>query len=245
MAIEHAAAEHFAGSVLTGKNSLRLGGSSYFVTYVLTGAVNEFKKTHPDLDVKWAEAKNRLLLKSLDEDELDLFIEVDDFDLPGVGRLKLGEETVLLAVPASYEVNERLADCRMTAEDIARKRHLGPDFKPVSLDAFKDYPFILLREGNDSHERALKMCANAGFVPKNVPILADQVMTSFYLSTEEYGISFIRDSILYHGNNTNKLYFYRPEDSLAKRNIYLYYSTRRNLPAVVPEFIEFMRNYRP
>lgn len=241
--IEQEAASRFSILNDNAVGKLKLGSSAYFITYLLTDAVRDFRSYHPNVDVQWMESNNVNLLNALDSNAIDMYVEVDTINDPALTRIAIGEESLLLAVPASYEINDKLVEYRLTAADVANHKHLRDDFPAVKISQFRDYPFILLKKGNDSYTRVMEMCANDGFTPSNVPIFADQVMTSFYLSSESHGISLIRDSILFKKQDVSNLYFYKPDDPLNRRSIYLYYLSKKPLTESSIEFIEFLKNY--
>lgn len=98
---------------------------------------------------------------------------------------------------------------------------------------------MLLREGNDSFRRAVTICRNAGFTP-DVAMTVDQVLTSYYLAAEGHGIAFVRDSILFYADMTEKLFFYKLDDPLAMRPVYLFYRRDAELSPVARAFLDFV-----
>ena len=243
MTITQETEAYFSFIKAANKHQLRLGGSSFFITYLYLPAIKAFRQICPDVEVQWTEQKNKLLFESLKNNNLDFFVEVDETDDPELSRYKLGDEQVILSVPASYRVNDSLKEYRLTIEDVCSRRHLTDDVPPVNPIVFEEYPFILLREGNDSYNRAMQICRNAGFEPQNIPLLADQVMTSYNLSVEGHGIAFIRDSILFRESAASKsVYYYKLDDPAATRSVYLYYR-RKKLSDTAEKFLEFMKTY--
>lgn len=218
---------------------LRLGGSSFFLSYIYPPVIHRFRERFPDLNVLWLELRNTELTAKLLEEAIDFFLEVDDLQNDQLGRLRWGEERIILAVPAEWPVNKQLSDCRLTAEDIHERRHLTDDVPAVDLSVFAREPFILLREGNDSFRRAVTMCRRAGFTP-HAAMTVDQVLTSYYLAAEGHGIAFIRDSILFYADLTEKLYFYRLDDALAVRTVYLFYKKGAERSPIAQAFFDFV-----
>lgn len=220
-------------------SQLRLGGSSFFLSYIFPPMVSRFEQRYGKLSVSWQELRNMELISKLLDRSIDFFLEVDDLRGPQIASLICGEERVILAVPAGWQVNEQLREYRLTAEEIHDRKHLSGDVPAVDLRTFADLPYILLREGNDSFQRAVAICRNAGFTPKP-SMLVDQVLTSYYLAAEGNGVAFVRDSILFYADMTEKLYFYYIDDPLATRPVYLYYKKDTELSPVAQAFLQFL-----
>ena len=51
----------------------------------------------------------------------------------------------------------------------------------MPLALFRDEPFLLLKEGNDTRQRADRLCAKAGFRP-GARLLLDQQLTAYNLA---------------------------------------------------------------
>ena len=222
-----------------GDSQLRLGGSSFFLSYIFPPMVTRFEEHYGKVSVSWLELRNTELISRLQDRSIDFFLEVDELASPQLERLVCGEERVILAVPASWEINERLGGDRLTAEEIHARKHLSGQVPAVDLGMFADKPYVLLREGNDSFQRAVAICRSAGFTPKPA-MMVDQVLTSYYLAAEGNGIAFIRDSILFYADMTEKLYFYLIDDPLAVRPVYLYYKKDMDLSPVARDFLRFV-----
>ena len=232
--------------MLSGKSGcqLRLGGSSFFLSYVFPPVVKRFREQDLTVAVSWVESRNEELTTKLLADEIDFFLEVDELESDKIEGYVWDEERLILAVPASWSINDQLMDYQLTAEDVHRRRHLSDEVPAVDLAVFAEEPFILLRAGNDSHTRAMQMCHNAGFQPKDIYMTADQMLTSYYLAVEGHGVAFVRDSIMFHADLTENLYFYKLDDPAATRNVYLYYRKDRELFPVAQAFLDFVRKDR-
>ena len=124
-----------------------------------------------------------------------------------------------LAVPAELPVSAELRERALSFSDVL---YGGEDRPCVNLSAFCDLPFLFLKEGNDLGRRAEEMCRHAGFEPKVVMYL-DQLLTSYYVACSGKGAAFIRPDLLRYEGPTDKLLFFKPDDSLVARDIRLYY----------------------
>lgn len=94
------------------------------------------------------------------------------------------------------------------------------DLQNDQLDRLKwgEERIILAVPAEWSVNEQLADCRRAGFTP-DAAMTVDQVLTSYYLAAEGHGIAFIRDSILFYADLTEKLYSYRLDDPLALRTI--------------------------
>ena len=243
MHIQKEAEEHFRRLAGTHANQLRLGGSSFFLSYVFPPVVKRFRQSNKQANVSWVESRNDELITRLMKNDIDFFLEVDELANESIGAWLWGEEQLILAVPAEWPINDQLLDYQLSAEDVHERKHRSDEVPAVDVSVFAEEPFILLREGNDSHRRAVGICRNAGFRPQNIYMTADQMLTSYYLAAEGHGAAFIRDSILFHADLTENLYFYRLDDPLATRNIYLYYRRDKELSPVAQSFLDFVRSH--
>lgn len=99
-----------------------------------------------------------------------------------------GSRELLLAVPAKFPVNHGLEAYRYTFQELLERHEQGKRKKPVPLKAFKDEPFLLLNQENDSYRRSMAFCRRAGFEPK-VSAFLSQMMTAYYLVCEGAGVT--------------------------------------------------------
>lgn len=243
MAIQREMEEHFCIIAKEASRELRLGGSSFFCSYILPPVVKEFQKLYPNVHVLWVEGKNIELVDKLQKGEIDFFLEVDRIEKNGMDSFFWGKEKLILAVPVSFSVNKRLRDYAFTAEDIHDRKHLERDILPVRMGAFKGQEFIFLREGNDSYSRGMQICKNAGFTPY-VSMTVDSLMTAYFLAAEEHGVTFVRDSIPFYADLTDKLLFYVIDDSLAERSIRLYGRKIRDRTSIASAFLKYLEKTR-
>lgn len=220
--------------------TLRVGGSSFFLSYVFPPIINAFRQSGFEVDTAYFELRNTELVSKLLDKSIDFFIEVDDLQNDQIESIVIQQENLIFAVPAAWPINDTLKEYRLTAEDIHNKRHLSNEITAVDPVAFANERFVLLREGNDSFHRAISICQNAGFSPK-IAMTVDQVLTSYYLAAEGHGIALVRDSILFYTDLTEKLYFYKIDDPSAIRPIYFFSRRNTSLAPAAQAFLEFVR----
>ena len=100
--------------------------------------------------------------------ELDIIIDNYALDPQIYYRKKCFEENLLLAVPASFDSNQRAASYQLTFTDVEKDLHRNPRFPGVPLKKFKDDPFVVLRAHNDTRERIDAICQRAVIQPNYI-----------------------------------------------------------------------------
>lgn len=220
-------------------SEIRIGSSMFFCTYVLPNLLADFRTMYPQVTVTFSEGNSQALLEKLQEGKFDFLLEAE---MPSTNRLHVipwASEELVLAVPTCYKINHELVEYRYTFDEILHRNRPECRKPPVSLEVFKDEPFLLLKEGNDSHDRFLQICRNAGFTPA-VKMFLSQMMSAYYLVCEGRGITFLRSTIPEHVYPSDDVVFYRLADPLAVRNIYLSYPKEKISP-MRQQLIDFMK----
>ncbi|MDR1508534.1 MAG: LysR family transcriptional regulator [Synergistaceae bacterium] len=241
MAVQHEMAQYFYDLSKTKEEQLTIGSPSYFCIYVLSPLVRKFQEENRHVSVNFAEGGALELSKKLKDEEVDFILDVNNPNERIFNDIVWGYEHILLAVPASFEVNDGIEEFRFTAEEIHDGKHLAPEAKGVDLKVFAKEPFLLLKKGSDLYKRVMSICKKNGFIPR-VSMYLDQLLTCYYIACEGKGIACIRDSVTQYIKLTDKLYFYKINDALSRRAIRLYY--RKTLPpnSAAHNFLEFMRS---
>ena len=220
--------------------TVTVGGATYFCSYVLPELALDFQRRFPGYTVSLLEGNTGDLTQCLQSGVVDFVLDVDAMD-PGLFTAHVwGEEELILAVPASLAVNQRLKASRLTFEQVRSGIALSADTPRVGLQEFQDEEFLLLKQGNDIYRRALTMCRNAGFRPK-VSMYLDQMLTSYHVAANGHGITFIRAGVLDHVKPTDQQYFYQIDDPTVVRTIYLYHRKDVQAIPIVQDFLEFMK----
>ena len=222
------------GNLINGK--LRVGGSSFFTSYILPDLIFNFNKKHKGVEFEIYEDNTKNLVSKLKDGNLDVIIDntvIEDEKILSITYLK---ERLLLAVPKKFEINQTLKNYRLTAEQIKN----GEITKGISDDIkkFKDYPFILLRKENDTGKRAEKIMNKYGLKTDTVYFL-DQQVTSYNLACTGVGIAFVGDELVKKAKNNSELYYYIINDRYAQRDIYFYYRNKQYLSLACKKFIEY------
>lgn len=222
-------------NLLTG--SVRLGGSSLFSSFMLPSMISEFNKAYPYIKFEVSEDSTKNLIEKLALGNLDIIIDNAVIDDNAISSTVYTSEMLLLAVPASYEVNQKLKDFRLTARDIKNGKHLN-DSLSVNLKEFSYNSFILLNPENDTGRRANIMLKKLSLYPKTV-FFFDQQVTAYNTSASGMGITFVSDTLVKHMQSEKRLYYYRLSDTEIFRNIYFCKKNTHYLSYACNKFIDF------
>lgn len=125
----------------------------------------------------------------------------------------------------------------MTAADILASRHLAPDCPSVDLRDFAAEPFILLRSGNNLHDRAMHFFHQAGIEPA-VKMELSQMATAYRLAEAGFAATFLSDRLIAHKNS--RLSFYRLAAPESRRSFYALTNPKRYTSEAVHQFIGLM-----
>lgn len=224
------------GELLAGQ--IRIGGTSFFSSFVLPRLISEFREQHEAIRFEIYEDSTKHLLEKLNTGDLDLVIDnafVTDGEILSEVYLT---ERLLLAVPRRIAVNEALSDYAMTAEDIKSGSPDSLDRAAVDLGAFAAESFILLHHENDTGRRAEELFRAAKITPK-VIFRLDQQVTAYNMSASGMGISFVSDTLVRHIGASEDLIYYNLPSPFSERSIYIYRKRNRYQPLCCRKFVEF------
>ncbi len=222
-------------NLLTG--SIRIGGSSFFSSFVLPKMISDFNRKHNKIKFEVYEDSTKNLLHKLNAGGLDLVIDNAIINDENIISKTYFSETLLLAVPKHLEVNDDLKKFRLTTEDIRAGKHLNKSTN-VSLSRFNNLPFILLNPENDTGKRAEKMFNKHSVTPKVIFHL-DQQVTAYNISCTGMGISFVSDTLIKNVAESPELYFYSIDDKNSTRQVFFYQKKNHYLSAACKKFIEY------
>lgn len=241
MEIEENLREQFSKYKPNAQKQLVIGASSYFCTHLLPDCIMEYEDITPSVHLSAFEANTDDLHHCLKSGIIDVCINVDHMD-PALFDCEIWKkEHLILAVPSTFPVNQKLKEYQLSWEQVASQQFLSDSAPAVSLKYFASEPFLFLKKRSDLYERTLKMCHNAGFEP-HILLYLDQMLSSYYIAKEGKGICFIRSQMLSSVKRTDQLCFYKVDDPLSLRNIFIYYR-KNKLQDSVRDFIDFFKDY--
>lgn len=225
MAIEQEMAYHFSRENTNRQVELCIGSSMFFCTYVLPRLMEDFCAEYPNAGIRFVEGDMCSLTEKLKNGALDLLLEAERPEGKEITTIPWATEEIILAVPAGYRINLMLKEYQYTFEEFVNRDKTSS--KPaVPLEYFRNEKFLFLNKGNDSYERCMKICKRAGFEP-TIGLYLSQMMTAYYLVCEGRGVAFLRSVIPQFVSSTDSVRFYRINDPLASRDLYLSY---RSIP---------------
>ncbi len=216
--------------------TVKIGGSSFFSSFMIPRMVAEFHSKYSHIDFEIFENSTEILLEKLHTGVLDIVIDNAIIKDDLIKATVLNTERLLLAVPESFSINKKLREFSMTAQDVKN----GIDYKcqqGVSLNDFRDEPFILLNSGNDTGSRAEMLFKKHKITPK-VRFRLDQQLTAFNISSTGIGISFVSDTLIKHLDSSPRLCYYCLSDAETERNVFFYVKKNHYLSQVCQRFIE-------
>ena len=222
-------------NLLTGK--IRIGGSSFFSSFVLPKMISDFNKKHEKIQFEVFEDSTKNLLRKLSEGQLDLVIDNAIINDDNIISEVYQTETLLLAVPKNFDINEKLEKYKLSAEDVKNDKHLSPDIG-VDLKKFDGQPFILLNPENDTGKRAEKLFTKHEVTPKIIFHL-DQQVTAYNISCTGMGISFVSDTLIKNIATSPDLNYYALGDRTAVRKVFFYQKKNHYLSYACKKFIEY------
>lgn len=232
--------QHFASLAGVRAGVINIGSSAYFCAYLLPELIHGYYKLNPNCVVNLTETDISGMDSGLRSGQFDITIDVEQLDPEMFESIILGYEYMLMAVPSSFEVNERLKPYEITREKILDRSFLDEEYAAVDLKEVADQPFIMLKKNQDSYRRCIDICAHAGFEPKAV-IYLDQLLTAYNVARNgQRGIIFFRDTILKYTEKTDRLKYYKIKDPLARREIRLSLKKFPGPTATVDDFIKYI-----
>ena len=243
MQIQQAAKAHFSQISHNRDANVRICGAAIYQAYVFPTIVAAFLEKYPDIHITWIEERTGLVQKLLTR-EVDLFPEVNNYLSKEVDGVAWKNEELMLVVPNELSINEGLEDYRFTPGEIREGLHRLPDAKPVDLSLFREIQFVLMDEENDTYQRAVTLCANAGFAPQTLPMKPSQMLTAYQLAAQSGATTIVSDTLVEHADKNYPFYLYKLADPIAARQQYLYFRRGKDNAAAVGLFREFLMQYQ-
>jgi len=221
----------------TGK--LILGGSSFFSSWVFPPLIAEFTRCYPKITVAVREENTVALTKRLQEGSVDFILDNCELDSKVFDHFVLEEESILLAVPRTMLVNDRLKEYQVSVEAVKSGAFFKENMPAVPMEAFQSAPFVLLKEENDTGRRAMDICQENQFQPK-VLLELDQQMTAYNATCAGMGISFIGDMLISRVPYNPDVVYYKLEGKHCRRKVCFYWKRGRYFSRAMEEFLNLV-----
>lgn len=244
MAVENELQTQISALSQLEQGHLVIGGSSFFASYMLPPLIQDFTRLYPGITLKIEEVDTNTLYNFAATPEgIQLILDGGSCDPARFDRETLFHECLLLAVPASNPLNEKLADRALSREDVVAGRHRGTAVPAVDLTLFCQENLILQEPGHDTNRRSLALCRDAGFAPRRVMVV-NQLSTAANLASQGLGCTFITDSLVrLVPLPPQSLCFYRLGNPLAWREVFLAWRVRSPQSPAMQRFLTTAREY--
>jgi DNA-binding transcriptional LysR family regulator len=197
---------------------LKIGGSHYLNAYILPSVLTSFSQAYPGIEIEMIENSSDKLSILLAERQLDLTFSCNPDFMRDFEKYPAFYDHILLAIPVSNPLHNKVPEAMLTSSDIINGRHLEDHCPDVSLDQFHDLEYILLTPGNNLHDRCLQMFQQAGFTPK-IKLMLSQLVTAYHMADSGYAAAFVSDLLIH--SPTNQLVFYKLRSDLINRLFYI------------------------
>lgn len=222
-------------NLLQGK--IRIGGTSFFSSSILPELIYEFNKKHPQIELEIQESSSKTLKSKLLAGDVDIIIDNSEEDDDNVIKHFYAEETLLLAVPNGFDPGDNYSEYKLSYNDILSGKHLIKS-KAIPLTAFNNKTFVLLSTDNDTGKRAEKILKKYG-VEKKVLFRLDQQITAYNVCVNGLGITLASDTLIKKFGKTDNVSYYKINDPIALRKIYLCHKKNHYLSLAGKKFLEY------
>ncbi len=218
---------------------LTVCGENFVSSFIMPKIIHEYSKKYPGIELELVESNSPDLRLQILNESVDLLI-AHDFNGNLFDFEPLFSETLLLAVPTSFEINDTLKEYQLSTKDVIDGKHLNENCPKISLSLFKEQPFILLKKGNDTYRRAKQLFEEQNFTPQNVVINLDQLITSYNMACAGLGVIFVSD-IVVKTSKQQGVVFYKLSGNSVYRTMQIGYKKNRYVSKAMSEFIKIAK----
>lgn len=218
--------------------TLRVGGSHYIIGRILGPVLTRFHRLYPGVRVELTENSSAVLSDLLKERRIDLTLSCNEDLIRDFERFPAFQDRILLAVPSCHPVcGEHDAEA-LSAADILSGKHLQNNCPKINLEAFKGLEYILLEEGNNLHDRSVRLFQEAGISPQ-ISLSLAQLATAFQLAANGFGATLTCDRMV--TSPEVPLTFYLPDSRITERQFYFLFPNTDYTPKAIREFIRLFQ----
>lgn len=219
--------------------SLTIGGTSLFASLVLPEFLAEFGRKFPIIKVELIEETTATLEEMVRNGEVDLVLDNCILDEEIFEWKPLREEHLILAVPESFPINDKLREYQISPTMIKEGKYLEDSVKEIDLKVFRDQPFILQKKENDTRLRTNQICQMQKFTPR-ILLEVDQQMTAYNIANSGMGISFVSDTLAQKVFRHSEIVYYRLNKESSTREVHFYWKKGRYLSRAMEEFLKIV-----
>ena len=216
--------------------TLKLGASQFLASYLLPSLISSFNSHYPGIQIQVNETSSLEVQEKLLDSEVDLVIDSFEFDSSLFASTHLKDEYVLLAVPSSYAVNDKLKEYRITAHEVCSDAPSRQHYPTVSPTVFHEHTFLLLHKGHHLNSFAMGLFDKYQFSPDRIMYL-DQLITSYNLVRHQIGVAFVSDTVIKKAGGESDVFLYRVDAPNDHRYINIAHKKNRYISKAMREFI--------
>ena len=216
---------------------VKIGASSLFSSFLLPSMIEGFRNAYPLVTVRIFENNTKDLLRELAEGDLDIVIDNAVIKAENILSSEYSREMILLALPDTMPISEKLAKISFSAEEIKNDRHRLDD-RAATLDEFSALPFIILNAENDTGKRAINLFKKHSIKP-NVLFKLDQQITAYNISSSGMGACFVSDVLVKNAPTSQNMRYFKLADNETNRSIYIYRKSNRYYSVACQKFVEY------
>lgn len=216
---------------------LRIGGGNFLISFILPPLISIFTQSYPAVQIELVETTTAQLEKQLVSGELELIIDNTYPKELSYEKQLLLTEHLMLAVPQKFIKSTQLADCYLTQKEILGGKHLEKNAPAVQLSSFITFPFILLKLGNDTRQRADLLLKREGLTPHTL-LEVDQQLSGYNIANQGMGVTFVSDTLIKKVAPSPGTVFYKLEGLDTRREINFFYRRGKYLTRAMSEFLK-------
>ncbi len=221
------------------KGVVRIGGTHYINSYVISDVLTSFFKSHPNVEIKLEETGSEKLSQMFYDGMIDVMFSCNQNLVENNRHYHVFDDYILIAANDDVLPNDdRLLEYALTASDIINGKHKCPDCPKISIESFKSLPFIILSEGNNLRQRCFNMFAEKNIKP-NIALELSQLATAYSLAAHGFAATFISDRLV--KNTPSKLRFFMLDSDETRRSFHIIFSDSRYISHAVKAFIDEIR----
>lgn len=219
--------------------TLAIGGHNFGVDYAVPRKIAEFHKLYPNISLSIVEMNTLHNKYGLDSGELDFVITNRRYDSHIYEQKVCDRESLILAVPSSFEINESLCSKRLRNGELGDGIFGVGDDKQVLLSEFKEIPFILLSNANYLRECVNLLFHESKFSPV-VSLEMEQSSVSYNFTKMGVGATILSNRLVEHDDAAGGVCFYKIKSDYVVRNTYISYRRGAYFTFAMKKFMEMM-----
>lgn len=216
-----------------------IGSSNLSIPYVIPQKLAAFKLRYPNVQLRIVEDTTVQTKVMLDNGDLDLIITNRPLASEEYERLVCYREQLVLAVPASFPVNEAHRAKQLTYQELGEQIADVPPERCVLLDDFAGIPYVILHEGN-----YLRLCTDVMFqerhIQPNILLEVEKSSVAYNFAHFGLGATIISNMLVSCCPANDGLVYYKIRSDHAARDAFLCYRRGRYVTTAMKKIIELL-----